>query len=131
MEHNTGKQLPNCFRQQHQLNSRSKECLSYISYHVHCTITHYGTLYIVQCTVYTIVWVIIQMLSALIKTCVEICKYASKDSNLMIDGDKKVSKQPFASFPKVNSLQSWEYYAKIALILSLGMNYSIVINKCF
>ena len=51
---------------------------------------------------------------------------------LMIDGDKKVvSKQPFVSFPKVNSLQSWEYYAKIALILSLGMNYSIVINKCF
>ena len=27
--------------------------------------------------------------------------------DLMIDGDKKVvSKQPFASFPKVNSLQS-------------------------
>ena len=27
--------------------------------------------------------------------------------NLMIDGDKKVvSEQPFASFPKVNSLQS-------------------------
>ena len=51
---------------------------------------------------------------------------------LMIDGDKKVvSKQPFASFPKVNSLQSWEYYAKIALILPLEMNYSIVINKCF
>ena len=50
----------------------------------------------------------------------------------MIDGDKKVvSKQPFASFPKVNSLQSLEYYAKIALILSLGMNYSIGINKCF
>ena len=50
----------------------------------------------------------------------------------MIDGDKKVvSKQPFASFLKVNSLQSWEYYAKIALILSLEMNYSIVINKCF
>ena len=51
---------------------------------------------------------------------------------LMIDSDKKVvSKQPFASFTKVNSLQSWEYYAKIALILSLGMNYNIVINKCF
>ena len=48
-----------------------------------------------------------------------------------MDGDKKVvSKQPFASFPKVNSLQS-NHYAKIALILSLGMNYSIVINKCF
>ena len=29
---------------------------------------------------------------------------------LMIDGDKKVvSKQPFASFPKVNSLQFREY----------------------
>ena len=55
-----------------------------------------------------------------------------KSLTLMIDGDKKVvSKQPFASFPKVNSLQSLEYYAKIALILSLGMNYSIVINKCF
>ena len=31
----------------------------------------------------------------------------SKNGRLMIDGDKKVvSKQPFASFPKVNSLQS-------------------------
>ena len=46
----------------------------------------------------------------------------------MIDFDKKVvSKQLFASFPKVNLLQSWEYLAKIALILSLEMNYSIVI----
>ena len=59
-------------------------------------------------------------------------KKASFVNELMIDGDKKVvSKQPFASFPKVNSLQSWEYYAKIALMLSLGMNYSIVINKYF
>ena len=50
----------------------------------------------------------------------------------MIDSDKKVvSKQPFASFPKVNLLQSWEYYVKIALILSLEINYSIVIYKCF
>ena len=51
---------------------------------------------------------------------------------LTIDGDKKVvSKQPFASFLKVNSLQSWQYYAKIALILLLEMNYSIGIIKCF
>ena len=51
---------------------------------------------------------------------------------LMIDGDKTfVSNQPFASFLKVNSLQSWEYYAKIALILSFEMNYSIVIIKYF
>ena len=50
----------------------------------------------------------------------------------MIDGDKKVvSKQHFASYLKVNSLQFREYYAKIALILSLEMNYSIVIIKCF
>ena len=34
-------------------------------------------------------------------------KYCSAIMYLMIDGDKKiVSKQPFASFPKVNSLQS-------------------------
>ena len=33
--------------------------------------------------------------------------YYGSTCALMIDGDKKVvSKQPFASFPKVNSLQS-------------------------
>ena len=36
----------------------------------------------------------------------------------MIDGEKKLFQNNLLHhFPKVNTLQSWEYYAKIALIL--------------
>ena len=34
-------------------------------------------------------------------------------------------------FPKVNSLQSWEYYDKTVLILWLAMNYSNVTKNVF
>ena len=88
-------------------------------------------MYIVQCIDY--IGYSTRTLCAVCEECsVFAIHYKCIVEELMIDGDKKVvSKQTFASFPKVNSLQSWEYYAKIASILSLEMNYSIVINKCF
>ena len=51
---------------------------------------------------------------------------------LLKDGDKKVvSKQPFTSLSKSQFTAILRILCQITLILSLAMNYSIVINKCF